>query len=145
MASSCSGCLQRLRRAILTLFVMFMMVGSLLVCSTPLLICIMDVMLPWILLSIRLYASDLRVLWASYSFGSSLLDIPTISLLRSVIIICVYSVFDALGLSFGPYLWTTVFCGLVSGVLIVVKASLVMASSALESSSAESRGFQQYY
>lgn len=143
MASSCSGCLQRLRRAILTLFVMFMMVGSLLVCSTPLLICIMDVMLPWILLSIRLgYASDLRVLWASYSFGSSLLDIPTISLLRSVIIICVYSVFDALGLSFGPYLWTTVFCGLVSGVLIVVKASLVMASSALESSSAESRGFQ---
>jgi len=89
MASSCRGCLQRLRRAILTLFVMFMMVGSLLVCSTPLLICILDVVLPWILLSSRLgYAYDLRVLWASYSLGSSLLDIPTISLLRSVIIIC---------------------------------------------------------
>lgn len=143
MASSCRGCLQRLRRAILTLFVMFMMVGSLLVCSTPLLICILDVVLPWILLSSRLgYAYDLRVLWASYSLGSSLLDIPTISLLRSVIIICVYSVFDALGLSFGPYLWTTVFCGLVSGVLIVVKACLVMASSALGSPSAESGGFQ---
>lgn len=54
----------------------------------------------------------------------------------------VYSVFDALGLSFGPYLWTTVFCGLVSGVLIVVKACLVMASSALGSPSAESGSFQ---
>lgn len=143
MASSCRGCLQRLRRAILTLFVMLMMVGSLLVCFTPLLMCILDVMLPWILLSTSLgYASDLRMLWASYSFGSSLLDIPTISLLRSVVIICVYSVFDALGLPFGPYLWTTVFCGLVSGVLIVVKACLVMASSSLESPSVESRGFQ---
>ena len=54
----------------------------------------------------------------------------------------VYSVFDALGLSFGPYLWTTVICGLVSGVLIVIKACLVMASSTLESPSSESRGFQ---
>ncbi|KAH9326080.1 hypothetical protein KI387_006258, partial [Taxus chinensis] len=133
-----STCLQKMHRAILTVFIVFVMVGSLVFCSAPVLVCILDMVLPCALLSsFTYYSCDFKVDWTSYSFGSSPLDIPFISMLRSLFIICVYSVFDAPGLSFGPYLWTALLCGMVSSMIILVKARLFMVSSTLDSPSAE--------
>ncbi|GLJ06806.1 hypothetical protein SUGI_0048810 [Cryptomeria japonica] len=110
-----SSCLQKMQRAALTVFIMFVMVGSLIFCSAPVVVCILDVVLPYALLSSFRYCScGFKVDWTTYNFGFSLVDIPFISLLRSMSILCVYSVFDAPSLSFGPYLWTALLCGIVS-------------------------------
>ncbi|XP_057860431.1 uncharacterized protein LOC131069121 isoform X2 [Cryptomeria japonica] len=135
-----SSCLQKMQRAALTVFIMFVMVGSLIFCSAPVVVCILDVVLPYALLSSFRYCScGFKVDWTTYNFGFSLVDIPFISLLRSMSILCVYSVFDAPSLSFGPYLWTALLCGIVSSMIIIVKACLFIVYSALEGPAAESR------
>lgn len=52
------------------------------------------------------------------------MDIPLVSIIRSFIITCVYSLCDGPGLSHGPYLGTVTICSIVSIVLLAVKACL---------------------
>ncbi|XP_059074095.1 uncharacterized protein LOC131069121 isoform X4 [Cryptomeria japonica] len=83
-----SSCLQKMQRAALTVFIMFVMVGSLIFCSAPVVVCILDVVLPYALLSSFRYCScGFKVDWTTYNFGFSLVDIPFISLLRSMSIL----------------------------------------------------------
>jgi hypothetical protein len=85
------GGLESVKRACRTLFFMILMLGSLLVSSVPLLVTIADISIPCIVLSTFTCCEScfsFRVDWSSYSFHSSLVDIPLISLVRSLAAIC---------------------------------------------------------
>jgi hypothetical protein len=80
------------KRAWRTLFFMILMLGSLLVSSIPLLVTVADISVPWIVLSTFTCCKSCfssRVDWSSYSFRSSLVDIPLISFVRSLAAISV--------------------------------------------------------
>lgn len=104
---------------------MVTMVVSLLVSSAPLLVSIVDVITPCILLSTFACCSSCFRLnrdWVAYSFRTSLMDIPLLSLIRSLAIFCVYSVCGIPSLTYGPYLSATAICGAASAIVLVVKA-----------------------
>ncbi|KAF9606829.1 hypothetical protein IFM89_029286 [Coptis chinensis] len=67
-----------------------------------------------------------------YGFRTSFMDIPLVSLIRSLVITCVYSLCDGPGLSHGPYLGTTSFCSFVSILILSVKACLFSANGNVE-------------
>ncbi len=81
---------ERIRRIIRTVFFMVAMVASLLVSSLPVLVAIGDVLVPCVLISsftcVRCYG--LKEHFRRYAFKSSLTDIPLVSVVRSLIIIC---------------------------------------------------------
>ena len=89
---------ERVRRIVRTLFFMVAMVVSLLVSSLPLLVAIGDVLVPFVLISsftcIGCYG--LKEHLRRYAFKSSLTDIPLVSVVRSLIIICTVSDFSLL-------------------------------------------------
>ncbi|XP_022156883.1 uncharacterized protein LOC111023719 [Momordica charantia] len=119
-----------LLRGLKTLFFLITMLISLLLFSAPVLLVIADALLPSALLSASLYPYSLSLKslpshLSHYDFRSSLIDIPLISLLRSAIIICVYSFCDGPRLSRGPYLGITTFCSVASLVFVSLKASFV--------------------
>uniref|UniRef100_A0A0C9S4B7 TSA: Wollemia nobilis Ref_Wollemi_Transcript_25419_2929 transcribed RNA sequence n=1 Tax=Wollemia nobilis TaxID=56998 RepID=A0A0C9S4B7_9CONI len=130
------GSLEGVRRGIRTVFFMVIMLGSLLVFSAPVFVAIADIVVPSALLSAFRSRHGLKLDWNVYNFRSSLIDIPLISLIRSLIIICVYSLCDMPALSHGPYLGTATICALVSVVVLTVKTVLFHASDALKSPSA---------
>ena len=83
----------RILRALKTLFFLITMFMSLLFFSAPILLAIADALLPSLLLSALLFPDSLSFKSLSshlqtYDFGSSLVDIPLISISRSAIIIC---------------------------------------------------------
>ncbi|KAH9311074.1 hypothetical protein KI387_026109, partial [Taxus chinensis] len=133
------GSLEAVRRGIRTAFFMVIMLGSLLVVSAPVFVAIADIIVPSSLLRVFKLCNGLKLDWNSYSFRSSLIDIPLISLIRSIIIICVYSVCDMPALSHGPYLGTATFCALVSVVVLTVKALLFHTSDASQNPPSEAR------
>ncbi|XP_030928621.1 uncharacterized protein LOC126697715 [Quercus robur] len=123
---------KRLLRAVKTLFFLITMLISLLLFSAPVLLVIADTLLPSALLSASLSPSSLSLQTLSshlqnYDFRYSLIDIPLISILRSAIIICVYSLCDGPRLSRGPYLGITTMCSLLSLMFVSLKASVVFA------------------
>ncbi|KZV37958.1 hypothetical protein F511_05441 [Dorcoceras hygrometricum] len=119
-------------RWIKTLFFLAAMFISLLLFSAPVLLVIADALLPSALISAVLPPSPppitLRTLYLyirDYDFRDSLIDIPLISIIRSAIILCVYSFCDGPSLSRGPYLAIATVCSAASLVFVSLKASYV--------------------
>lgn len=89
---------ERLRRCLRTVFFMLAMLASLLVQCLPLLVAIGDVLVPCVLVSsftcVRCYGFKQHL--RRYAFKSSLVDIPLVSVLRSLLITCTlsFSLFD---------------------------------------------------
>ncbi|EFH64096.1 hydrolase, alpha/beta fold family protein [Arabidopsis lyrata subsp. lyrata] len=134
---------EKARRCLRTVFFMVAMLVSLLVSSLPVLVAIGDVLVPTFLLSsfTCLTCYGFKEHLSRYAFKSSLTDIPLVSLVRSFLVICVYSLSDAPALSHGPYLGTVSLCSVVSIILLSVKACVFTANSQLnaEASSSPSR------
>ncbi|KAK7271153.1 hypothetical protein RJT34_26809 [Clitoria ternatea] len=127
-------CFEKLRRFVRTVFFVAALVTSLLVTSLPVLVAVLDVLVPCVLISsftcVRCcgFKEHLR----RYAFKSSLTDIPLVSVIRSFIIICVYSICDGPALSHGPYLGTVTLSSFVSIVLLSVKACVFTVNSQIE-------------
>ncbi|KAF4387835.1 uncharacterized protein LOC115705268 [Cannabis sativa] len=134
---------EKLRRCVRTVFFMFAMVVSLLVSSLPVLVAIGDILVPCVLISSFTCVScyGFKEHLNRYAFKSSLTDIPLVSVIRSLIIICVYSMCDGPALSHGPYLGTVTLSSFVSIILLSVKACVFTVNSQLvaEASSSPSR------
>ncbi|KAM7253780.1 hypothetical protein ACFE04_031462 [Oxalis oulophora] len=126
---------EKVKRIVRTVFFVAAMVASLLVSSSlPLLVAIIDVIVPWVLVSsfqcIKCYGFKQH--FNRYNFNRSLIDVPLVSILRSFLIICVYSICDAPALSHGPYLGTVTLCSIVSILLLSVKACVFSVNSQIE-------------
>ncbi|KAK6264000.1 Alpha/beta hydrolase fold-1 - like 10 [Theobroma cacao] len=122
------------RRIVRTAFFMVAMLASLLASSLPLLVAVGDIMVPFLLLSsftcVTCYGFNQQ--FRRYAFKNSLADIPLVSILRSIIITCVYSMCDGPALSHGPYLGTVTLCSFASILLLSVKACVFTVSSQIE-------------
>nr|DAD26721.1 TPA_asm: hypothetical protein HUJ06_028189 [Nelumbo nucifera] len=120
-------------RGLKTLFFLITMLVSLLLFYAPVLLVLADTLLPSAILSVSLTPSflsfqSLSSHLSNYDFRYSLVDIPLISIVRSLVIICVYSFCDGPRLSRGPYLGITTLCSLLSLVVVSIKASFVFAA-----------------
>ncbi|XP_074308148.1 uncharacterized protein LOC141643026 [Silene latifolia] len=123
---------KRMIRAIKTVFFLITLLISFLFFSAPVLIAVADTIIPSALLSASLSNSSLQSIsshFNNYDFRFSLIDIPLISILRSIVIICVYSCCDGPTLSRGPYLWVTTICSVLSLVFVSLKAPFVFAGA----------------
>jgi hypothetical protein len=93
MATGGKGGIEKLRRGVRTVFFMLTMVASLLVASAPALVALGDVTVP-VVLALRLTSAGHHVRMGvrdhvrDYGFRSSLLDIPLVSIIRSLIVTC---------------------------------------------------------
>ncbi|KEH28729.1 putative haloalkane dehalogenase [Medicago truncatula] len=134
MAKGGQCLLEKLWRCIRTVFFVVALVVSLIVTSLPVVVAVVDVLVPCVLISnftcVNCYS--FKQLLRRYSFKSSLMDIPLVSVLRSFIIICVYSICDGPALSHGPYLGTVTLCSFSSIILLSVKACLFTVNSQIE-------------
>nr|XP_010925129.1 uncharacterized protein LOC105047761 isoform X1 [Elaeis guineensis] len=134
MAAGGKGNVERVRRGLRTAFFMLIMVASLLVSSAPVLVAAGDVTVSLALASrfacARCYS--VRGHLERYGFKSSLMDIPLVSIVRSLVITCVYSLCDSPGLSYGPYLGTVTLCSFASVLILSVKACVFTPLSELE-------------
>ncbi|GMI91868.1 hypothetical protein like AT1G15490 [Hibiscus trionum] len=125
---------EKARRIVRTAFFMVAMLASLLASSLPLLVAVCDITVPFLLLSsftcitCHGFQEHLR----RYDFKNSLTDFPLVSILRSVIITCVYSMCDGPALSHGPYLGTVTLCSFISILLLSVKACVFTVNSQIE-------------
>ncbi|KAJ9175887.1 hypothetical protein P3X46_014393 [Hevea brasiliensis] len=127
----------RVLRVIKTLFFLIAMLISFLFFSVPVLLVIADTLLPFSLLSASLSPSSLSFKTLSshfnnYDFRYSLIDIPLISIIRSAVIICVYSLCDGPRLSRGPYLGITTICSVLSLIYVSLKAPYVFSVSSID-------------
>ncbi|KAF2562783.1 hypothetical protein F2Q70_00016562 [Brassica cretica] len=138
---------EKLGRCLKTVFFMVAMLVSLLVSSLPVLVAIGDVLVPTFLLSsfTCLTCYSFKEHLSRYSFKSSLTDIPLVSLVRSFLVICVYSLSDGAALSHGPYLGTVSLCSVVSIVLLSVKACIFTANSQLNAEASISPSRQRLH
>ncbi|KAL5568558.1 hypothetical protein UlMin_025133 [Ulmus minor] len=133
---------RRVLRVVKTLFFLITMLVSLLLFSAPVLLVIADTLLPSAILSASLSPppsssspfslETLSFHFRNYDFRYSLIDIPLISIIRSAVIICVYSFCDGPRLSRWPYLGITTVCSLVSLVFVSFKASFVFSVPGLD-------------
>ncbi|KAE9467768.1 hypothetical protein C3L33_00309, partial [Rhododendron williamsianum] len=114
--------------------------GVALVLSAPLLVSVVDILVPWVLISsftcVRCYSFQEHL--RRYSFKTSLTDIPLVSIVRSLIITCVYSMCDGPALSHGPYLGTVMLCSFSSIILLSVKACVFTFNSQIEAEASSS-------
>ncbi|KAI5066412.1 hypothetical protein GOP47_0019036 [Adiantum capillus-veneris] len=62
--------------------------------------------------------------WAAYNISTSVVDIPLLSLIRSLAIFCVYSLCGVPSLTYGPYLSATAICGGVSAFMLILKTCI---------------------
>ncbi|EOY17813.1 hypothetical protein QUC31_006744 [Theobroma cacao] len=126
---------RRLWRGVKTLFFLITMMISFLLFSAPVFLVVADALLPSALLSASLSEpsslsfKSLSSHFSNYDFRYSLIDIPLISIIRSAVIICVYSFCDGPRLSRGPYLGITMICSVSSLIFVSLKASFVFSSS----------------
>ncbi|KAK6933018.1 hypothetical protein RJ641_035912 [Dillenia turbinata] len=134
MGFSKEGRTTRLLRGFKTVFFLITMLISFLLFSAPVLVAIADALLPTALLSASLSPHSLSLQTISshlnnYDFRFSLIDIPLISIFRSAVIICVYSLCDGPRLSRGPYLGITTVCSVLSLGFVSLKASILLGDS----------------
>ncbi|XP_068652198.1 uncharacterized protein [Aristolochia californica] len=138
--AAAKGNVERIRRAFRTILFMLTMVFSLIMLSAPVLVAVVDVLVPCVLVSsftcVRCYSFNGHL--ARYSFRRSLMDIPVASIVRSLAITCVYSLCDGPGLSHGPYLGTTTLCSFISILILSVKACLFTTHSEIEAETSSS-------
>uniref|UniRef100_A0A5B7AN18 AB hydrolase-1 domain-containing protein n=1 Tax=Davidia involucrata TaxID=16924 RepID=A0A5B7AN18_DAVIN len=134
------GGFEKIRRCLRTIYFMVAMVASLLLLSALVLVAIGDILVPCVLISsftcVRCYSFKEHL--HRYAFKSSLTDIPLVSVIRSLIIICVYSVCDGPALSHGPYLGTVTLCSCISILLLSVKACVFSLNSQIEAEASSS-------
>ncbi|KAK3020655.1 hypothetical protein RJ639_046248, partial [Escallonia herrerae] len=129
---------KRVLRGVKTLFFLATMLVSLLLFSAPILLVIADTLLPSALLSASVSpppSLSLQTLYShlsNYDFRYSLIDIPLISIIRSAVILCVYSLCDGPRLSRGPYMTIATICSVSSLVFVSLKASYVFSGSSTE-------------
>ncbi|KAL9323151.1 hypothetical protein ACSQ67_011204 [Phaseolus vulgaris] len=127
-------CFEKLRRFARTVFFVAALLASLLVTSLPVLVAVVDVLVPCVLVSsftcVKCYGFTEHL--RRYAFKSSLTDIPLVSVIRSFVIICVYSICDGPALSHGPYLGTVTLSSFISIVLLSVKACVFSVNSQIE-------------
>lgn len=139
--------LEKTRRIVRTVFFMVTMVASLMVSSLPVLVAVGDVLVPCVLISsfscVSCYGFKEHL--HRYHFKSSLTDIPLVSVIRSLIISCVYSMCDAPGLSHGPYLGTVTLSSFVSILLLSVKVCVFTVNSQLEAEASSSLSRQRLH
>ena len=84
---------KRILRGLKTVFFLISMLVSLLLFSAPVLLAITDALIPSALLSAFVSPLSMQTLYShlrDYDFRTSIVDIPLISIARSVIIICKY-------------------------------------------------------
>ncbi|PIN21575.1 hypothetical protein CDL12_05715 [Handroanthus impetiginosus] len=117
-------------RWIKALFFLITMFISLLLFSVPVLLAVADALLPSAFLSASLSPSSLTLQTfadhlSNYDFRYSLIDIPLLSIIRSAVILCVYSLCDGPKLLRGPYLAIATMCSAASLVFVSLKASYV--------------------
>ncbi|RDX85781.1 hypothetical protein CR513_32977 [Mucuna pruriens] len=115
---------KRILRGVKIVFFLITMVISLLLFSAPVLLVIADALVPSALLS-AISPSSLFSHFENYDFGYSLIDIPLVSIIRSLVIFCVYSICDGPRLSRGPYLGVTTVCSVMSVMFVSSKAVYV--------------------
>ncbi|KAG5109698.1 hypothetical protein AAZX31_14G057700 [Glycine max] len=127
---------KRVWRGVKVVFFLITMVISLLLFSAPVLLVIADALVPSALLS-AFSPSSLFSHFDNYDFGYSLIDIPLLSMARSLVILCVYSFCDGQRLSHGPYLGVTMLCSVMSLMFVCLKAVYVFS---LNTSVDERRG-----
>ncbi|KAL8537548.1 hypothetical protein ACS0TY_012610 [Phlomoides rotata] len=132
--------LEKVRRGIRTVYFMVTMVSSLLVLLLPVVVAIIDAVLPCLLISsfscVKCYT--FREHLQRYSFKSSLMDIPLVSIIRSLVIICVYMMCNGPVLTLEPYLGTVTVCSLVSILILSIKACVFSVHSQLETEASTS-------
>ncbi|KAK8638753.1 hypothetical protein V6N13_137164 [Hibiscus sabdariffa] len=125
---------RRIWRVVKTVVFLITMAFSFLLFSAPVVLVIADALLPSALFSASLSTLSFETFssyFDNYNFRYSLIDIPLISIIRSAIIICVYSFCDGPSLSRGPYLGITTICSVSSLIFVSLKASFVFGSSTL--------------
>ncbi|CAI9091696.1 OLC1v1026786C1 [Oldenlandia corymbosa var. corymbosa] len=126
---------KKVLRWVKTLFFLITMLLSLLVFSAPILVVVADAVLPSALLSASLSPSSLSLRSISshlsnYDYRYSVIDIPLISIIRSAVILCVYSLCDGPKLSRGPYLGIATMFSVSSLLFVSLKASFVFGNKA---------------
>ncbi|GAB2228149.1 hypothetical protein Droror1_Dr00009979 [Drosera rotundifolia] len=125
---------ERLKRCVRTVFFVAAMLASLLVECLPVLVAVGDVVVPCVLISsftcVRCYGVREQI--GIYEFRRSLVDIPLVSVVRSIIITSVYSLCDIPALSHGPYLASVVLCSISSILILSVKACVFSVNSQME-------------
>ncbi|XP_035845587.1 uncharacterized protein LOC110935643 [Helianthus annuus] len=135
------GMLEKIRRFVRTLHFLIMMVASLLILWLPVLVAIGDILVPCLLLSsfvcVRCYSFQEHL--NRYDFRSSLTDVPVVSAIRSVIIICVYMMYD------GQYLGTVTLCSIISILVLSFKACVFTVNSHFEAESSSSLSKQRLH
>eukprot|EP00252_Welwitschia_mirabilis_P004001 TRINITY_DN14137_c0_g1_i1.p1 TRINITY_DN14137_c0_g1~~TRINITY_DN14137_c0_g1_i1.p1 ORF type:complete len:614 (-),score=82.04 TRINITY_DN14137_c0_g1_i1:317-2158(-) len=137
------GAMEKVRRATRTLLFMMILVGSLVVSSAVVIVAMADTIVPCVLLSMFTCCTtcyNFRLNFKTYSIRSSLADVPLLSLVRSVIILCTYYICDVHYLSNGPYLGMCLISALVSAVILSVKAVLFNSSESTWTSPPGARG-----
>ncbi|KAI3789666.1 hypothetical protein L2E82_02468 [Cichorium intybus] len=138
---------EKIWRFVRTIYFMVVMVSSLLVLSLPILVAIGDILVPWVLISnftcVRCYSFKEHL--NRYSFRSSLTDIPVVSVVRSLIITCVYMICDGPFLSHGQYLGTVTLCSAFSILLLSIKVCIFTVNSQLEAEASSSPSRQRLH
>ncbi|MFS7980684.1 putative hydrolase [Helianthus anomalus] len=140
MAAGKGGLVDKLWRFVRTVYFMVVMMTSLLVLSLPVLVAIGDVLVPCVLISsftcVNCYGFKEHL--RRYSFRSSLTDVPVVSVIRSLIITCVYMICEGPVLSHGQYLGTVTLCSTFSVLLLSVKVCIFTVNSQLEAEASSS-------
>ncbi|KAL0796668.1 hypothetical protein Bca101_068045 [Brassica carinata] len=115
---------EKARRCLRTIFFVAAMTASLLASSLPVLITVADVVVPCLIvtgitcLTCHSAAEHLR----QYSFKTSFIDVPLISLLRSLAIICLSWLCEDARIAYGAYLETVMSLSFGGFLLLLVKA-----------------------
>ncbi|XP_071691957.1 uncharacterized protein [Rutidosis leptorrhynchoides] len=147
MAAGKGFLFEKLWRFVRTLYFMVVMMASLLVLSLPVLVAICDVLVPCVLISnftcVDCYSFKEHL--RRYSFKTSLTDIPVVSVIRSLIITCVYMICDGPLLSHGQYLGTVTLCSAFSVLLLSVKVCIFTVNSQLEAEASSSLSRQRLH
>ncbi|XP_023761786.1 uncharacterized protein LOC111910229 [Lactuca sativa] len=138
---------EKIWRFVRTIYFMVVMMSSLLVLSLPILVAIGDILVPCVLISnftcVRCYSFKEHL--NRYSFRSSLTDIPVVSVVRSLIITCVYMICDSPVLSHGQYLGTVTLCSAFSVLLLSIKVCIFTVNSQLEAEASSSPSRQRLH
>ncbi|KAI3775036.1 hypothetical protein L1987_49604 [Smallanthus sonchifolius] len=147
MAAGKGGLFEKLWRFVRTIYFMVVMVASLLVLSLPVLVAIGDVLVPCVLISsftcVNCYSFKEHL--HRYSFRSSLTDVPVVSIIRSLVITCVYMICDGPVLSHGQYLGTVTLCSTFSILLLSAKVCIFTVISQLEAEASSSPSRQRLH
>ncbi|PWA73184.1 alpha/beta-Hydrolases superfamily protein [Artemisia annua] len=140
MAAGKGFFLERLMRVVRTVWFIMVMMTSLLVLCLPVLVGVCDVVVMWGLLTRFSCVSCVGVMesFRRYEFRRSLVDVPLVSVVRSLIITCVYMICDGPMISHGQYLGTVTLCSAFSVLLLSVKVCFFTVNSQLEAEASSS-------